>query len=395
MFRKMAKNENSILLLSVTDSWGGGEEVLLKIALHVEGITFFVATPPGASAKKFLAHKLNIFPLAYLKKFFRKNGHWAISDRLNTFVNILRSVMPLYSFMRKKNIPVIAANGNFAALFALPHVFLFKKKLIIIQHLLYKKNSFEGKLLKTLAKYSDRFICVSKSVAQNIQTFTGERLGRKCCVIYNGISRPEMNNKMIKSRVSEGEIRFGVVGSIIQEKGHDRIIEAFAELTKNFPQCRLYIFGTPREERSSKFLFRSLQEKVERLNLGDKIIFKGFVEQKTDLYDQFDILINYSAVPESFSMAVIEALAYNKIVLASNEGGPSEIIQHEINGFLVEPRNERTLVLMMAKVVTEFENGSLIEIRKNGRATVEKRFALEHFAEAYKNIFETYSLERK
>jgi len=297
--------------------------------------------------------------------------------------------------MRKKNIPVIAANGNFAALFALPHVFLFKKKLIIIQHLLYKKNSFEGKLLKTLAKYSDRFICVSKSVAQNIQTFTGERLGRKCCVIYNGISRPEMNNKMIKSRVSEGEIRFGVVGSIIQEKGHDRIIEAFAELTKNFPQCRLYIFGTPREERSSKFLFRSLQEKVERLNLGDKIIFKGFVEQKTDLYDQFDILINYSAVPESFSMAVIEALAYNKIVLASNEGGPSEIIQHEINGFLVEPRNERTLVLMMAKVVTEFENGSLIEIRKNGRATVEKRFALEHFAEAYKNIFETYSLERK
>ena len=34
----MAKSKNSILLLSVMDSWGGGEEVLLKIALHVDEV---------------------------------------------------------------------------------------------------------------------------------------------------------------------------------------------------------------------------------------------------------------------------------------------------------------------------------------------------------------------
>jgi len=391
----MSKIEKSILLLSVMDSWGGGEEVLLKIALHVKGFSFFIATPPGSSEDIFLEHNLGIFSLTSLKKIYRKNEHWTISDKLNILLNIFRSMMSLNSFMRKKNISVIAANGNFAALFALPLVFLFKKKLVVIQHLLYEKNSFEGKLLKTLAKYSDRFICVSKSVEQNIQTFTGEKLVGKSSVIYNGISLPEETSRMLKPRVAESEIRFGIVGSIIKEKGHDSLLDVFAELIKNFPQCRLYVFGKPRDERSSKFFHQTLLDKVESLKISDKVFFAGYVSNKNDLYYQIDVLINYSVVPESFSMTVIEALANNKIVIASNEGGPSEILQHGINGFLVEPRDKQALFNTMMEVVGKIGDESMNEIRKNGRATVEKRFSLDRFAEGYKNMFETYSLERK
>ncbi|MFA6025390.1 MAG: glycosyltransferase family 4 protein [Ignavibacteriaceae bacterium] len=384
----MAKSENSILLLSVMDSWGGGEEVLLKIALHVKGFAFFIATPPGNPSEVFLEHKLNIFSLASLKKIYRKSDGWAISDKLKTLTNIVKSILPLYLFMRKKNISIIAANGNFAALFALPLVFLFKKKLVVIQHLLYEKNSFEGTLLKTLAKYSDKFICVSKSVAENIQTFIGESSGEKCEVIYNGISLPTGNDEMLKPHISTDEIRFAIVGSIIQEKGHDRIIEVFSELAKNFPQCRLYVFGEPRDERSSKFFYHMLQDKVESFKIDDKVFFKGYIADKDDLYNQIDILINYSIVPESFSMTVIEALARKKIVIASNEGGPSEILQHGVNGFLVEPRNKQALLEMMTNVVTKIKNESMNEIRNNGRATVEERFSLHHFSENYKNIFQ-------
>jgi len=391
----MSKSEKSILLLSVMDSWGGGEEVLLKIALHVKGFSFFVATPPGTPANIFFKQNLNVFSLDSLKKIYRRNDHWAFSDKLNALANILKSVLPLYSFMKKKNISVVVANGNFAALFALPLVFLFKKKLVVIQHLLYEKKSFEGKLLKTLAKYSDRFICVSKSVAENIQAFTGEGFRGKSSVIYNGISLPERDSEFLKSRVSEDEIRFALVGSIIREKGHDRILDVFSELTKNFPQCRLYIFGEPRDERSSKFFHQTLLDKVESFKIGDKVFFKGYVDEKDALYDQIDVLINYSVVPESFSMTIIEALARKKIVIASNEGGPSEILQNSINGFLVEPRDKHALFKTMMDVVRQIENNSLNDMRKNGRATVEERFSLDRFAEEYKNMFETYSLERK
>ncbi len=384
----MAKSENSILLLSVMDSWGGGEEVLLKIALHVQGFAFFIATPPSNPAEVFSEHKLNIFSLTSLKKIYRKSDGWTILDKLKTLTNIVKSIPPLYLFMRKKNISIIAANGNFAALFALPLVFLFKKKLVVIQHLLYEKNSFEGKLLKTLAKYSDKFICVSKSVAENIQTFIGENSGEKCEVIYNGISLPTENDAILKPHVSTDEIRFAIVGSIIREKGHDRILEVFSELAKNFPQCKLYVFGEPRDERSSKFFYQMLQDKVESFKIGDKVFFKGYVADKNDLYNQIDILINYSIVPESFSMTVIEALARKKIVIASNEGGPSEILRHGINGFLVEPRNKQALLEMMMNVVTKIKNDPMNEIRNNGRATVEERFSLHHFSENYKNIFQ-------
>ncbi|MDP3148308.1 MAG: glycosyltransferase family 4 protein [Ignavibacteria bacterium] len=391
----MAKSKNSVLLLSVMDSWGGGEEVLLKIALHVDDIVFSVATPPGTSAEKFLANRLNVFTLASLKKIYRTNDGWTFFDKLNVLINITKSVFPLYFFMRREKISVIAANGNFAALFALPLVFLFKKKLLVIQHLLYERNSFEGRLLKTLVKYSDMFICVSKSVAENIIEFTGNQTRNKITVIYNGISLPALPEETTNVRVSPSKIYFAVVGSIIREKGHDQIIDAFSQLVSSFPQCKLLVIGEAREEKSSKFFYRSLEVKTENLYLSDKILFKGYVEDKKALYNQFDVLINYSIVPESFSLTVLEALAYNKIVIASNEGGPSEIIEHNANGFLVEPRNKQALFQVMQQVVMKFHDEAMDEVRKNGRATVDKKFSLNSFAEGYQNIFKNYSNKSK
>ena len=391
----MAKSKNSVLLLSVMDFWGGGEEVLLKIALNVPDNDFYVVTPPGASAEKFLAHQLSVFSLASLKKIFRTKEGWTLSDKLNVLKNITKSVLPLYFFMKREKISLIVANGNFAALFALPLVLLFRKKLVIIQHLLYEKNSFEGKLLKFLVKYSDTFVCVSKSVAENILGFIGKDFAEKNLVIYNGISLQVEENMNPNIQVSQNEIIFAIVGSIIPEKGHDLIIEAFYELVSNFPQCMLYVFGEPREESSSKLFFHALEEKIERFDLSGKVFFNGYVEEKSDLYNQFDVLINYSVVPESFSMTVLEGLAHNKVVIASGEGGPSEIIQHEINGFLVEPRNKQALYQTMKNVISKFNNDSLTEIRKNGRLTVEKKFSLNRFTEEYKNLLATYTLEGK
>lgn len=389
----MAKRKKSVLLLSVMDSWGGGEEVLLRIALHVEDVLFFIATPPGVAAEKFLSHKLNIFLLASLKKIYRNNSNWKFSNKLEVLTNIARSVFPLYFFMKRNNISTIAANGNFAALFALPLVILFKKKLIVIQHLLYEKNSFEGKLLKTLIKYADKFVCVSQSVSQNIMAFIGEDSRSKLVVIYNGLSLENMKEENLVTRVSSQEIRFAIVGSIIPEKGHNLILDAFCEMASNYPECRLFVFGEPREEKNSKSFYNSLKEKADNLGHADSVIFKGHVENKSDLYNRFDILINYSVVPESFSMVVLEALAHNKIVIASNEGGPGEILEHNKNGFLVEPRNKQALFHLMLQVVSQFENNSMKEIRKNGRTTVKEKFSLQHFAESYKNIFKNYSDE--
>ncbi|MFA6978471.1 MAG: glycosyltransferase family 4 protein [Ignavibacteriaceae bacterium] len=391
----MAKSKNSILFLSVMDSWGGGEEVLLKIALHVDGALFWVATPPGVPAKKFIAHKLNVFSLASLKKIYRDKNGWTIFDKLKVLTNIVRSLFPLYFFMRRRDITTIAANGNFAALFALPLVILFKKKLIVIQHLLYEKNSFEGRLLKVLVKYADSFICVSKSVSENIIKFTGEKSRSKFVIIYNGLSLPKRIDEPLGSHVSRDVIRFAVVGSIIPEKGHELILEAFCEVVSNYPECRLLILGVPREEINSKSFYQHLIEKTENLKLNDSVYFKGYLEEKSELYNQFDVLINYSAVPESFSMAVLEALAYNKIVIASNEGGPREIIEHNVNGFLVEPRNKEALIKMMRQVVFQFENNSMYEIRNNGQLTVEEKFSLQRFVDSYKNIFKINCNESK
>ncbi|MFA4922904.1 MAG: glycosyltransferase family 4 protein [Ignavibacteriaceae bacterium] len=384
----MANKKQSVLLLSVMETWGGGEEVLLNLASRVQGFCFYLATPPGQAAEIFKQHRLTVFEAASLKKIYRKKNRWTGSEKLKAIISIASAVLPLILFLKRKKISLIVANGNFAALFALPLVFLFKIKLVVIQHLLYDQDAYEGKLLNTIAKYADAFVCVSKSVLANIKPFFSEQKPRQSMVIYNGISLPVNKQNAEGNNVPHEEIRFAIIGSIIREKGHDKIIEVFSELAKDFSQCRLFIFGNPRENESSQFFYQSLQEKLNYFNITDKIFFKGYVADKEELYQQVDVVINYSMVPESFSLTVLEALAYQKLVIAANEGGPAEIIQHGVNGYLVEPRNKKALLQIMMNVVTQIGYESMDEIRKNGRKTVEEKFSLNQFAEEYKNLFD-------
>ena len=57
------------------------------------------------------------------------------------------------------------ANGNFAALYAYFAAKLTKRKMIIVQHLLYKKNSLDAKVLAFMGKRVHKLVCVSNAVA--------------------------------------------------------------------------------------------------------------------------------------------------------------------------------------------------------------------------------------
>jgi len=51
-----------------------------------------------------------------------------------------------------------------------------------------------------------------------------------------------------------------------------------------------------------------------------------------------DIIVNLSTQPEPFGRTIIEAMSCGKVVVATNLGGPKEIIENGVDGFLVEPK---------------------------------------------------------
>lgn len=133
------------------------------------------------------------------------------------------------------------------------------------------------------------------------------------------------------------------VGRIDADKGFDLLIDAYNLLDE--PCVDLLILGMGP-------LQNELQEKVIRLGLQHKIKFIGFKENLQDYYANACLFVLASKV-EGYPNVLIEAMSFGCAVIAANcDFGPSEIIEHGINGLLVKPNDVYGLAEAMQAVLS-------------------------------------------
>jgi glycosyltransferase involved in cell wall biosynthesis len=124
------------------------------------------------------------------------------------------------------------------------------------------------------------------------------------------------------------------------------LIQALPRIIKHHPKT-LAIFVGPDYSFGSdlKSYTKVLVEKATRLKIRDHTIFKGFVPENLlrSYYNAADVSVCSSNWPEPFGKVIIEAMAYEKPVIASKVGGVPEIIQGGINGLLVPPNSFEAL----------------------------------------------------
>ena len=130
----------------------------------------------------------------------------------------------------------------------------------------------------------------------------------------------ELKSKMI---ISAGRFEY--------EKGYDLLIKAFEKIAYDFPDWTLKIFGRGSEE-------MKLKEMVKERNL-DRQIFICSIEQNIQKEMKRASLYVLSSRNESFGLTIIEAMAVGLPVVSFACIGPSEIIDHQKDGLLVEERN--------------------------------------------------------
>lgn len=149
-----------------------------------------------------------------------------------------------------------------------------------------------------------------------------------------------------------------------KNKRLDRLIEAFAMLHREDNSLRLIIGGEGPET-------ENLKQLVSSLGLGTTIEFPGFLsrQQMKEFLDRSSVLVSSSDF-ETFGVILIEAMAMGVPVVATDSGGPSDIIT-ETNGVLV-PRSIDGLASGLNKVLKNLPGYSSVAIRD---------FVLEHFSE--------------
>jgi len=89
--------------------------------------------------------------------------------------------------------------------------------------------------------------------------------------------------------------------------------------------------------------YDELISKIKAYSLRENIIITGFRTDVANLLNAMDIFIHASIRPEPWGLVVLEAMAMGKAIIASNDGGPVEMIVNGESGYLVEPGKPETL----------------------------------------------------
>ena len=183
-------------------------------------------------------------------------------------------------------------------------------------------------------------------------------------------------------RTESDTVRFGYLGQIISIKGVHLVLQAFKTLPPE-SLATLSVFGDLDKEPSYTEQLRHIAAN------SSKIQFKGaFVrEQLGEILGQLDVVVVPSVWYENSPLVIQEAFAAKIPVIATDLGGMSEIVQHQVNGLLFERSNVQDLSYQLQRVINE---PGLLERLRAGIAAVKNMDDEVHeLGKIYREFIET------
>ncbi len=113
-----------------------------------------------------------------------------------------------------------------------------------------------------------------------------------------------------------------------------------------------------------------------------------------EVMDTAKVVVVPSLFYENCSMAILEALSYGRIVIATDRGGNRELVRDGETGFLVKPEDPEALAAAIKKVM-ELSAGETERIIKNARQLVIEHHDPEKYLENLENIYQEVIQQKK
>tara|TARA_Y100000589_G_scaffold325466_1_gene363433 strand:- start:462 stop:1568 length:1107 start_codon:yes stop_codon:yes gene_type:complete len=164
---------------------------------------------------------------------------------------------------------------------------------------------------------------------------------KKLVNIYNGMP---LKDYKLKNFNSHKIIKFISVARFESQKDHKTIIESFCQIDHKNWNLFLIGDGPNRKYIENIIIQKGLQDKVKLLGA------KKNVEKYLNKCDVFVL----SSLWEGFPRSILEAMRSSMPIIASNVGGCSESVVDSYNGFLVKPRDVRTMSKYISLFIDDF-----------------------------------------
>jgi glycosyltransferase involved in cell wall biosynthesis len=250
------------------------------------------------------------------------------------------------------------------------------------------KDSLKSKLRESIAifrqkaywKSADMLLAVSYFLKNEIEKLYNID-GSKIEVAYNGVDvsvfRKTDSSDESKKLGLEGKRIILYVGHFGLRKGIIYLIEAMHEILREEPDAFLLCVGGTPEWLGTDVYWRILKERIERVGIEKSVRLMGQVpHQKLPVYYSMADVFAFPSLYEAMGKVIVEAMACETPVVASRAGGIVEIVNDGINGFLVQPKDVKSL---SQSILTVLQDSQLAKrLSEKGRETVETRFTWKH-----------------
>jgi len=198
---------------------------------------------------------------------------------------------------------------------------------------LYRLNSVLGPLV-------DRYVTISDALQEHKAKVEG-LAGSKMVTIHYAIDEIEPIDESIRLQMRrefgfrEDDVVAVMVGRLIRSKGHEHLLNSMKLAIERSRRIRLLIVGDGP-------LRAVLEARVAWLELDHHVKFLGYREPVWPILYASDIFV-FASLGEGFGLAVLEAMAAGKPVVAFSVTSIPEIVLDDITGILVPPRDDQAL----------------------------------------------------
>ncbi len=175
----------------------------------------------------------------------------------------------------------------------------------------------------------------------------------------------------------------GAAGRLSEEKGFCHLINAAARLIHSGHPIGLVIAG-------EGHLRNQLQQQIHDLELHDHIRLCGFLPDPRELYRAIDLFV-LSSLREGLPNVVLEAMASQRAVVATNCNGIPNLVQHQQNGLVVPIDNEDALHDALQRCV--LSDDLRTHLAAAGRQTIERRFGFDRRMKRIVDVYRGLSAE--
>ena len=341
----------------------------------IEGIVPIVITSPFQNSRDDKKSIEVIDGIKYYRTFSGKN-HEIVSEKRTSFFTQLRKTLRIFSFTysiykiaKSEKVDVLHAHAMFFC--ALPTKIV---SIVLNIPMLYEIRSlweerYKGKNLlsdilfsiltffETISMtFSNEIIAINKSLKKNLQTRYLLK-EKKIHIVENAVN---LNRVDIK-KVNRSEKVFAYIGTISPIEGLDLLVDAFIDLHAKGILNKLVIYGNG-----------IMLKKLKSLIKGDDLIeYRGVFtqDQIAEVYSQVDVIINprkKSFLSDSVTpLKPLEAMGFEKLIMASNVGGMREIIINGKTGVLFQSDSVEAIksainhVLVSENIQTIIDNAKL------------------------------------